>query len=477
MAEKQQALDAIEKHRLELEALSDAIWEHPQVGYQETYAANAFCRFLEKSGFQVEQNLAGIPTAFCASYGSGAPVIGLLGEFDALPGMSQKANCFQKSAVEEDAPGHGCGHNLLGVGALSAALAVKTYLEAGHSGTVKFYGCPAEEGGSGKVFLAKAGVFNDLDAALTWHPGDTNNVSCSTNLANCQICYHFKGKASHAAISPELGRSALDAVELMNVGIQFLREHIPTGCRVHYAITNAGGNAPAIVQERADVLYLMRAPQLTTVRELMERVNEVARGAAIMTGTTVESEFIKATSNIIVNQTLGRLLQENLENLGTASYDDQDLVFAQKMVDTLDQKDPYFAQLVDKIADLEQKKRLLPYLERPIYDVVLPYPETVSQSLASSDVGDVSWVCPVAQISTSTMPGGVPMHSWQMVAVGKSDMAKKGMLQAGKVLAATAIDLYELPEVLQAAKAEHMERTGGTPYCSPIPDGVEPRKT
>lgn len=196
-----------------------------------------------------------------------------------------------------------------------------------------------------------------------------------------------------------------------------------------------------------------------------------------MTGTTVESEFIKATSNIIVNQTLGRLLQKNLEKLGTASYDDRDLAFAQKMVDTLDQKDPYFAQLVDKIADPEQKKRLLPYLERPIYDVVLPYPETVSQSLASSDVGDVSWVCPVAQISTSTMPGGVPMHSWQMVAVGKSDMAKKGMLQAGKILAATAIDLYELPEVIQAAKAEHMERTGGTPYCSPIPDGVEPRKT
>ena len=476
MAEKQQALDAIQQDLQELEALSDYIWDHPQVGYQEQYAADALCSFLKKNGFQVERNLAGIETAFCGSYGSGAPVIGLLGEFDALPNLSQKADCFEKCPIGENAPGHGCGHNLLGVGSLSAALAIKAYLESGHTGTVRYYGCPAEEGGSGKAFMAKAGVFNDLDAALTWHPGDTNNVSRSTNLANCQICYHFKGKASHAAISPELGRSALDAVELMNVGVQFLREHIPTDCRVHYAITNTGGNAPAIVQERADVLYLMRAPQLTTVRDLMERVNDVAQGAALMTGTSVEPEFIKATSNMILNQTLGHLLQQNLEQLGPADYDEADLEYAQKVVDTVEEKDPYFARLVDKISDLEQKKRLQPYLNRPIYDVVIPYPEQVAQALASSDVGDVSWVCPVAQISMATMPGGVPMHSWQMVTVGKSSLAKKGMLQAGRILAATAIDLYEQPELLQAAKAEHKERTGGLPYLSPIPDGVKPQK-
>ena len=477
MTEKQRALEVIAQNQSVLELLSDSIWDHPQVGYHENYACELLCRCLEENGFQVERDLAGIPTAFCGSYGSGAPVIGFLGEFDALPGMSQKADCFQESAVEEGAPGHGCGHNLLGVGSLAAALAVKAYLEAGHSGTVKFFGCPAEEGGSGKVFMARAGVFHGLDAALTWHPGDTNNVSCSTNLANCQVCYHFKGKASHAAISPELGRSALDAVELMNVGVQYLREHIPTDCRVHYAVTNTGGSAPGIVQERADVLYLMRAPQLAMVRELYQRVSEVARGAAIMTGTQVKTEFIKATSNIIVNQTLGRLLQKNLEELGTADYDESDEAYAQKVIDTLDQKDPFFAKLVDRIEDADVKKRLKPYIDRPIFDVVLPFPDKISRGYASSDVGDVSWICPVAQISAATMPGGVPMHSWQMVTVGKSSMAKKGMLQAGKVLAASAIDLYQSPELLQTAKAEHIERTEGTPYVSPIPDGVEPQIT
>lgn len=475
MVEKQQALETIGQKHLELEKLSNAIWAHPQVGYQETYACEALCRCLEENGFLVEQNLAGIPTAFCASYGSGSPVIGLLGEYDALPGMSQEAGCFVKRAVEDSAPGHGCGHNLLGVGSVAAALAVKTYLEAGHPGTVRFYGCPAEEGGSGKVFLARAGVFHDLDAALTWHPGDTNNVSCSTNLANCQVCYHFRGKASHAAISPELGRSALDAVELMNVGIQFLREHIPTDCRVHYAITNTGGNAPGIVQEKADVLYLMRAPQLSTVRELYQRVSDVARGAAIMTGTQVEAEFIKATSNIIINQTLGRLLQKNLEELGSAGYDETDRAYAQNVIDTLEQRDPYFVQTVDRIEDPALRKRLKSYANCPIYDVVLPYQEKTNQTFASSDVGDVSWVCPVAQISMVTMPGGVPLHSWQMVSVGKSDLAKKGMLQAGRVLAASAIDLYEMPELLAQARAELAERTDCVPYESPIPDGVEPR--
>ena len=292
MTEKQRALDSIEQQHLNLESLSDAIWDHPEVGYHESFAADALCSFLEENGFQVERGLAGIPTAFCGSYGSGAPVIGLLGEFDALPGMSQKAGCFEKSAVSDDQPGHGCGHNLLGVGSLAAALGLKTYLEAGHPGTVKFFGCPAEEGGSGKGFMARAGVFQGLDAAFSWHPGDLNSVSTESTMANYQISYRFQGIASHAALSPELGRSALDALELMNVGVQFLREHVPVDTRIHYAITDTGGTAPGTVQSHAEVLYLLRAAQLPQVKALYERVNKIAQGAAMMTETTVEAKFI-----------------------------------------------------------------------------------------------------------------------------------------------------------------------------------------
>lgn len=474
MGQKQQALEIIQAERSGLEALSDAIWDHPEVGYQETFAAETFCGFLEEKGFLVERKLAGIETAFLGKFGAGSPVIGFLGEFDALPGMSQEAGCFEKKPAEKGKPGHGCGHNLLGTGALAAALAVKAYLEKGHEGTVIFFGCPAEEGGAGKAFMAKAGVFDCLDAAFTWHPGDTCNVSSGTNLANCQVCYHFKGKASHAAIAPELGRSALDAAELMNVGVQFLREHIPASCRVHYAITNSGGSAPGVVQEEADVLYLMRAPELGMVRELYERVSEIARGAAIMTGTKTEAEFIKATSNILVNQTLGRVMQKNLEELGAPAYDEDDREFAAKICGTLETKDRFFERLVEEIGDQEQYERLKPYVESSIYDVVIPYSGTIKQSFASSDVGDVSWVCPVAQISMPTMPGGVAMHSWQMTAVGKSAMAKKGMLRAGEVMAASAIDLFENPEIIEKAKAERDRRAGGLAYVSPIPDGVRP---
>lgn len=260
---KSEAIAAVGREQARLTQLSDAIWDHPQVKYQETFAAGLLSDFLREEGFTVETGVAGIPTAFCASYGSGAPVIGLLAEYDALEGMSQAAEATTRQPVVNGAPGHGCGHNLLGVGAVGAALAVRDYLKGGAKGTVKLFGCPAEEGGSGKTFMAREGVFDGTDIALTWHPGDTNDVACGSNLANCQVLYRFHGKAAHAAICPELGRSALDAVELLNVGVQFLREHMPSDCRVHYAITNAGGASPNVVQAEAEVMYLMRAPQLT----------------------------------------------------------------------------------------------------------------------------------------------------------------------------------------------------------------------
>lgn len=474
MADKQLALAAVDRAGAELTALSDAIWDHPEVGYHESFAADAFCRFLTDKGFQVERGLAGIPTAFCGSYGSGGPVIGLLGEFDALPGMSQKAGGLAEEAVCDGGAGHACGHNLLGVGAMAAALAVKAYLDAGHPGTVKFFGCPAEEGGSGKGFMARAGVFRGLDIAFSWHPGDVNSVSSESTMANYQISYRFHGVSSHAAISPELGRSALDALELMNVGVQFLREHVPTDTRIHYAITDTGGSAPGTVQPRAEAVYLLRAVQLPQVKELYERVNNIARGAALMTDTSVEITFIKACSNTVLNTELRRVLQRNLEAIPCDFFDQADMDFARQVAQTFPYKDTYFEELAAQIPDPARREAVLADKDAPLHAVVMPLLGE-SQGFVSSDVGDVSWNCPVAQIGTVTMPAGTPMHSWQAVAVGKSPMAHKGMLYAAKVLAASAIDALEDPEIILRAREEFAVRTGGKPYDSPIPADVKPR--
>lgn len=261
-AQKAQALTAVDNYKELLCEVSDKLWDHPEIGFHETYASELYCSTLKELGFQVEQNLAGIPTAFSGTYGEGGPVIGFLGEFDALPGLSQQDGALSKCPVQEGAPGHGCGHNLLGVGSLAAALAVKNYLQNNHlPGTVKFFGCPAEEGGSGKGFMARSGVFQDVDIAFSWHPGEVNSVSTEGTMSNYQICYHFYGVSSHAAMAPEMGRSALDALELMNMGVQFLREHVPTDTRIHYAITNTGGSAPGTVQPYRPIRRLVRHPE------------------------------------------------------------------------------------------------------------------------------------------------------------------------------------------------------------------------
>lgn len=474
MQKKQLAYQAIEKNSDALCSLSDAIWDHPEVGYHEEFAANAYCDFLEHQGFTVTRNLAQIKTAFCGSYGFGSPVIGILGEFDALPGLSQKAETAKKEAVVPDGPGHGCGHNLLGVGSLAAALAVKSYLEQGHEGTVIFYGCPAEEGGAGKAFMARDGVFDGLDLAFSWHPGDFNSVSTDSNLANYQVCYSFSGISSHAGISPDLGRSALDAAELMNVGVQFLREHVKPDIRIHYAFTDVGGESPGVVQSHAKVLYLMRAPGLPQVRSVYERVNKIARGAAMMTETEVDIQFVKACSNVLPNRTLCEVLQKNMEELGPLVFSDEDMALAKRIQDTIQAKDDYFTELAAQIADPKLRAEVLADADSPLHGLVMPLCPVEEVSPASSDVGDVSWVCPVAQITTATMPGGTPMHSWQEVSVGKSGMAHKGMLYAGKVLAGAAIDVFENPEIVRKAKDELNVRTKGEKYIPPIPQGVKP---
>lgn len=471
---KQSALENIDACKELLESMSDALWDHPETGYHEHFAARLYCRMLEKLGFQVEQGLAGIETAFSGTYGSGKPVIGFLGEFDALPGLSQQANVTRMCPVSEGGPGHGCGHNLLGVGALAAALGVKKYLEDNKlPGTVKFFGCPAEEGGSGKGFMARDGVFDGVDAAFCWHPGEVNSVATESTMANYQICYHFHGVASHAAMTPELGRSALDALELMNTGVQYLREHVPTDTRIHYAITNSGGNAPGTVQAYAEGLYLLRARQLPQVKELYRRVNNIAQGAALMTETTVDIEFIKACSNSIINTELNHVMQRNLEQIPPQAFDDADLEQARQFRATLTKTSTYFDALAAEATDPEDQKRFQADMDSLIHAVPLPLARE-RQGFVSSDVGDVSWNCPVAQINAATMPAGVAMHSWQMVAVGKSSMAKKGMLYAAKVMAGSAIDVLENQDILRRAQEELYRRTGGRKYDSPIPDDVKP---
>ena len=303
---KQPALDAIEKEQNTILHVADEIWDYAELSLQEFRSAKLYCEVLKQEGFRVEEGVCGIATAFAASFGSGRPHIGILAEYDALSGLSQQGGQLVHAERTPGGTGHGCGHNLLGTASLGAAIAIKRFLETQKCpGTVILFGCPGEEGGSGKAFMARDGVFDELDAALCWHPDENTGVRVQTSLANCQVLYKFNGKAAHAGAEPHLGRSALDAVELMDVGANYLREHMIDQARVHYAITDAGGFSPNVVQPHAEVLYLIRAPRSAQVKELYERVNDIARGAALMTGTTVEIDFVKACSDTILNDTLG----------------------------------------------------------------------------------------------------------------------------------------------------------------------------
>lgn len=472
--EKRNALAAIDRAAECLCSLSDAIWDVPETAFCETTAADLQCALLQQQGFAVQRGLAGIPTAFCGRWGSGGPVIGLLGEFDALSGLSQQANVAQKCPITPGGNGHGCGHNLLGAGSIAAALAVKAYLEAsGTPGTVIYYGCPGEEGGSGKAFMARDGVFDGLDAAFSWHPMDYTAAWYESTLANVQVRYRFKGISAHAANSPHLGRSALDAVELMNVGVQFLREHILPEVRIHYAITDAGGLSPNVVQPNAEVLYLIRAPKMPDVQQVYQRVNDIARGAALMTGTQVQIQFVKACSNFVMNDVLADLLQTNLEQTPPPQYTDQELAFAQAIRASLENPADPLDAILPKLppAQAAQVRR---QTTGPLYSAVLPRIHSNAVLAGSTDVGDVSWVCPVGQVLTAAWAAGTPAHSWQAVAQGKSSVAHKNLLYAGKVLAGAVIDLLRSPQLLQAARAEHAERRDHKPYEPPIPPEVQP---
>jgi aminobenzoyl-glutamate utilization protein B len=456
---------AVDQHRERFVALSDRVWGMPELCYTEERSVAEHVAELKHQGFRVTEGVAGIPTAVMGEAGEGGPVIAILGEYDALPGLSQEAGVARASPIEAGGHGHGCGHNLLGSGAMLAATALKTWLaENGIPGRVRYYGCPAEEGGAAKAFMVRAGAFEDADIAITWHPSNWWEVTPPLSLANTRADFAFTGRTSHAAATPHLGRSALDAVELMNVGVNYMREHMPSDARIHYAMLDAGGIAPNVVQAKARVRYSIRAMDLPTMHELVERVKKVAEGAALMTETTVEVKIVSAVANILGNAPLERDLQAILEDLGPPSFDDADRAFARDIRKTLSAKE--ISAAFHNIGAEET--------DAPLADFTVPADARRNPMIGSTDVGDVSWVVPTVQVHSPTVAIGTPFHTWQVVAQGMTPAAHKAMVQAAKAMAALGAKALTDPALIAAAKADLGKRTAKTPYLCPIPDDVAP---
>jgi aminobenzoyl-glutamate utilization protein B len=449
-------------------ALSDRVWDMPELLYNEHRSCAEHAAMLEKQGFRVTREVAGIPTAVMGEAGEEGPVIAFLGEYDALPGLSQESGVAEHRPVKAGGHGHGCGHNLLGAASLLAAAAVKDHLEKqGIKARVRYYGCPAEEGGAAKTFMVRAGAFQDVDAAITWHPFAWAGVQEADSLAMTRIDFTFTGRSSHAAAAPHLGRSALDAIELMNVGVNYMREHMPSDARIHYAYLDAGGIAPNVVQGRAKIRYAVRAHTLHEMFALIERVKKIAEGAALMTETAVESQILSATANLLGNAPLEQVMQDNFMRLGPVPFDEEDRDFARRIQATLSPQD--IASNYNRSGfKARTDEALAENIQPPIAE------RTGASLLGSTDVGDVSWVVPTVQASGATLAIGTPAHSWQWTAQGKLPAAHKGMVHVAKAMAGTALDLIGRPELLQAAKADLAARTEATPYACPIPEGVEP---
>ena len=467
MIDKQKLYNTIDENAPEIIALSDAIWEYAELSMEEYKSAAYYCELLEKEGFTVERELCGIPTAFSGSFGSGSPRIGILGEFDALSGLSQVAGSTQKQSLVPGGNGHGCGHNLLGAGSFGAALAIKKAIEAGAlQGTVIFYGCPGEEGCAGKTFMARDGMFRDLDAALTWHPGSTNEVTVGSNAACMQVEYSFHGVASHAAGSPDKGRSALDAAELMHVGVQFLREHMPPHSSVHYSITDGGGVSPNVVQAEAKTVFMVRSETVRKAKELLHRVNNIAQGAALMTDTQVTTRQIDGTASTVSNEALEQVMYKNMQQVPIPAYTQEELAFAQALHDTCPAALPGTLSATNRdIRTFVEEKT--DGGKRAMNDFIIPYVPSTMFTPGSTDVGDVSWLTPTAQFTTATWVSGTPGHSWQNVSLGKTGIAYKGMLQAAKILAGAAADLMESPALLEKIRKE-FSKNAAEGYDCPI---------
>ncbi|MCA1444155.1 amidohydrolase [Ensifer sp. IC4062] len=447
-------------------ALSDRIWSMPELAFEEHRSVAEQCTILEREGFRITTNAGGIPTAFVAEYGQGGPVVGILGEYDALPELSQVPGSLKHEFATQGADGHGCGHNLLGAGSALAAAALKEALAIeGIAGTVRYYGCPAEESGGGKTYLARAGLFDDVDVAFCWHPHVINEVSATSTLAEIQVYFRFHGRATHAAMSPHMGRSALDAVELMNVGVNYMREHMPTDARVHYAVTHTGGDAPNTVQAYAESLYSIRSPLLPDAQRLFARVKKIAEGAALMTETTLVVQIAGGSSNIIPNRVLQEVMYENLCRIGPPTFDEADYAFAKQLRETALAEESVTANISSRDPSLSSKI---------FHEGVLSLSSREEVEMGTTDVGDVSWIVPTAQCHTACFAIGTEFHTWQLVTQGKLPAAHKGMILAARTIATTAADCLRNPAIIIRARAELKERLGSHSYVCPIPPEVMP---
>ena len=466
MRNTEQIWSLVDAKRDDFNALADRVWGMPETCYTEHRSVAEHIAELHRQGFTVTENVAGIPTAVIGEAGSGGPVIAILGEYDALPGLSQEAGVAEHRPLPGNGNGHGCGHNLLGSAAMLAATAVKDWLaETGTPGRVRYYGCPAEEGGAAKAFMVRAGAFDDADIAITWHPNAFNEVAEAASLANTRIDFAFRGRASHAAAAPHLGRSALDAVELTNVGVNYMREHMPSDARIHYAMIDGGGIAPNVVQAKARVRYSVRAADLPAMLTLLERVKNIARGAALMTETEVDIHVLSAVSNLLANPPLEKAMYETMQRLGAPDWDEADRAFAREIQATLAPED---------LSTAYRRVGVQPKPNTPLHDGIVPMDTKRVQMIGSTDVGDVSWVVPTVQAHAATYAIGTPGHSWQLTAQGKNPAAHKGLAFVAKVMAATAVEAIQDPTLIERAKADLAERTRATPYVCPVPEGVDP---
>ncbi len=477
MDAKQEIEKLIETKKQEFIDVSNEVWEACETRFALKESVKSFYKVLEKEDFSIDKGIANMDYSFVATYGSGKPVIGILAEYDSLGNLSQVADCGDKRPLVKGGNGHGCGHNLLGTGALAGAVGIKDYMKAHNlKGTIKLFGCPAEESGYGKAFMVRDGVFDCLDIALAWHPADISSVTGASSLAVYQAYFNFKGVAAHASAAPEQGRSALDAAELMNIGVQFLREHIVDSARIHYAFLDAGGESANVVQPTASLFYFVRAKTLDQARNIFRRVENVARGAAMMTGTDLDIDIDCACANYVPNKVLSIMMDENLRNFGSLNLTKEDLEYEKRYFDPLSDavKEAIYNRTKAAFSDLSEEE-IRKIADSPVTDKIFPLVFS-DDAPASTDVGDVSWVAPTAQINVACEPQGTPPHSWQWVANGKSDVAHKGMLAAGKTIATTAYDVLTNPNLVEKAKAEHKEMLGGKKFVSGIPTDVMPHQ-
>ncbi|WP_255171091.1 amidohydrolase [Natrononativus amylolyticus] len=458
--------DHIDDREPQLREIARELWEHPELGLHEERSAEVLLEPLEAAGFETEIGVGGMPTAFVANYGTEGPRIGILGEYDALPGLSQGV-AAERDPLEAGAPGHGCGHNLFGTAGVGAALALKEAIDAGDvEGAVVFYGCPAEETLIGKTYMARAGVFDDLDAALTWHPGDLSTPSMGSSNALNSLMFTFEGTAAHAAGSPESGRSALDGVQLLNTGVEYMREHVSDDARLHYAITD-GGDAPNVVPPEATVWYFVRAPEREEVERNTEWLRDIAEAAAMMSQTDVTERFLTGCYDYRANEAVSEVIWENIRAVGPIEYDEADYAFARELRETVPE-DRLEANLADVPDDLAAEIR-----EEALYPEPVPPFDHDQHTHGSTEVGDVSWIVPTGQFRAATWPVGAPGHSWQVVAAN-GDFGLKGVAFAAKVLAGATYDLLADETALTAARDEFESEIGADAYETPLPEDATP---